>query len=111
MTSASLAIQLPFTVQSAIQVLSWGAAPDSAPHSHKQIAEWCDAFWCQYIDIDAPKDVEGLLPILADVETQWDLYLSNSYSVEELRTQTFDDERMPTEWFEDWLAQAGAATE
>ena len=27
------------------------------------------------------------MPILADVETQWDLYLANTYSLEELQKQ------------------------
>lgn len=98
-----LAIQLPFTPEAVEQVLAWGAAPDVAPHSHKQIAEWCDAFWCQYLDSDAPEEIEGLLPILTDVETQWDLYLANTYSLDELRSNSFENEQMPTDWFEDWL--------
>lgn len=101
--NSTLAIKLPFTAAAVAQVLAWGAAPDVAPHSHKQIAEWCDAFWCQYLDSDAPEEIERLLPILTDVETQWDLYLANTYSLDELRSQSFENERIPTEWFEEWL--------
>jgi hypothetical protein len=89
-----------------VQVLAWGASPDEAPYSHQQIAEWCDAFWRQFVDVDAPEDMERLLPILTDVETQWDLYLATTYSLDELRTQSFESERMPAEWFEDWLENA-----
>lgn len=96
-------IPLPFTAESVAQVLAWGASPDVAPYSHKQIAEWCDAFWCCYLDVDAPAEIERLLPLLTDVETQWDLYLANHYSVDELRTLSFESERMPTEWFGEWL--------
>lgn len=78
-------IDLPFTAASVIQVLSWGASPDDAPHTHEQIASWCDSFWCRYLDIDAPAPIERLLPILADVECQWDLYLANIYTSDELR--------------------------
>ena len=84
-------------------MLIWGANPESSPYSHKQIAEWCDRFWCQYLERDAEPEVERLLPILTDVETQWDLYLANTYSLEELRAKDFEQERMPKEWFNDWL--------
>ncbi|NKI97841.1 hypothetical protein [Rhizobacter sp. SG703] len=106
MLSNDSSIQLPFTVESVAKVLAWGAAPDMAPHSHRQIAEWCDRFWCRHLDVDAPEEIERLLPILADVETQWDLYLANTYSLDELRTRSFENERMPTAWFEEWLKAA-----
>ena len=99
-------VTLPFTPESVLQVLDWGAHPGSSPHSHKQIALWCDRFWCQYLDVDAPPQIEKLLPILTDVETQWDLYLANTYSLEELRTNAFEDVNLPTEWFEEWLRLA-----
>ena len=46
-------IEFPFTRDSVIRVLTYGAHPEASPYSHKQIAEWCDRFWCQYLDIDA----------------------------------------------------------
>ena len=101
-------VTLPFTPEAVIQVLEWGAHPERSPHSHKQIAEWCDRFWCQYIDVDAPPEIERLLPVLTDVETQWDLYLANTYQIEELRSRSFEDERLPIEWFQDWLSKVKA---
>jgi hypothetical protein len=86
-------------------MLAWGANPDSSPYSHKQIAEWCDRFWCKYLEIDVDAEIESLLPILAHVETQWDLYLVNTYSIEALQTKDFEQEQMPKEWFNEWLAQ------
>ena len=103
---ASKSIPLPFTPEAAIQVLAWGARPEAAPYSHMQIAEWCDRFWCQYMDIDAPASIERLLPILADVDAQWDLFLASTYSLEELRTNSFEEVRIPTAWFEEWLLKA-----
>lgn len=91
-------------------MLEWGAHPEQSPYSHKQIAEWCDRFWCQYIDIDAPLEIERLLPILTDVETQWDLYLANTYQIHELRSRSFEDEHLPVEWFQDWLSKAKACS-
>jgi hypothetical protein len=40
------------------------------------------------------------------VETQWDLYLANTFTLEELRSKSFENELMPVEWFNDWLSQA-----
>lgn len=76
-----------------------------SPYSHKQIAEWCDKFWCQYLDIDAPVEVEAILPFLTDVETQWDLYLANTFAIDQLRSNSFEGECMPVEWFKDWLEE------
>lgn len=102
------AADMPFTPESAIQMLEWGANPEQSPYSHRQIAEWCDRFWCQYLDINAPEEIERLLPILTDVETQWDLFLANTYTLEELRTQSFEQVRLPVAWFQKWLKQATA---
>ncbi len=88
-------------------MLQWGACPDASPYSHRQIAEWCDRFWCQFLDVDAPEDIERLLPVLADVDLQWDLFLSNTYSFEQLRSLSLDQINMPVEWFAEWLQQAG----
>lgn len=99
------AVDLPFTRAAVEVLLRHGADPDPSPYSHKEIAKWYDRFWSQYIDIDADEEIEQLLPVLADVETQWDLYLANKYSIEELRNGSFDDERMPAEWFVEWLDQ------
>lgn len=101
-------IDLEFTRENALNLLKGGANPDESPYSHKQIAEWCDKFWCLYLDVDAPKGIEVLLPILADVETQWDLYLANTYSLKELQEGNFESVRLPIEWFEQWLQEANA---
>lgn len=98
-------IDLEFNRSNAIKLLGFGTNPENSPYTHKQIAEWCDRFWCKYLDVDAENEIEELLPILTDVETQWDLYLANKYSIEELRVIDMDNEIMPKEWFNEWLSQ------
>lgn len=101
-------IELEFTRENALKLLSMGAHPERSLYSHKQIAEWCDKFWCQYLDVDAPNEIEKLLPILTAVETQWDLYLANTYSLKHLQTGNFEDVALPVEWFEEWIKEANA---
>ncbi len=95
---------MAFNKDNLLQLLAFGAKPEQSPYSHKQIAEWCERFWNAYSDIDAPENIEKLLPILADVETQWDLYLSNTYSLLELQQLDFEPINLPVEWFNEWIA-------
>ncbi len=98
-------IDLPFTKDSVLKVLQWGALPQNRPFSHQEIAIWCDKFWRRFMDVDAPSEIERLLPILADVDAQWDLYLANTFSSKELQTMSFDEVCLPVEWFNEWLSQ------
>jgi len=91
-----------------LALLAFGADPDKSPYSHKQIAEWCERFWNKYCDVDAPKDIEPLMPVLADIETQWDLYLASTLSLSELKEQDFESVLLPVEWFINWSAEANA---
>ena len=104
----STPIQLEFSRENFLILLGYGAEPETSPYSHKQIAKWCELFWNKYIDVDASDEIENIMPVLADVETQWDLHLVNSYSLPELRHRNFDQENMPVEWFENWLVEANA---
>ncbi|WP_231758799.1 hypothetical protein [Microbulbifer elongatus] len=104
----STPINLPFNKENFLSLLKYGANPDGSPYSHKQIVEWCENFWNEYCDIDAPNEIEIIMPILADVETQWDLYLVNTYSHEELQVINFESVRLPVEWFTSWIAEANA---
>ena len=103
-----LKITLPFTPHSVVEVLRWGAQPSTAPHGHEDIAQWCDRFWCQHLEDDPPEELARLLPVLTDVETQWDLYLANTFTVDELRTLSFAEVQLPVKWFQEWLFQAEA---
>jgi hypothetical protein len=105
--SVSISIELEFTPANARKVIALGL-DDSSNSTHQDIAHWCEKFWNKYCDVDAPEDIEKILPILADVETQWDLYLANRYSLKELQHLNFSEIKMPTEWFVSWLEQVNA---
>ncbi|SFR94332.1 hypothetical protein SAMN05216570_0969 [Dyella sp. OK004] len=104
-------LNLPYIPESVLTALRWGSIPESSPHTHREIAEWCDQFWCHFMDVDAPAEIERLLPVLADVDVQWDLFLANTYTFEQLRTLNLNDVRLPTEWFDDWARQAQPGSE
>jgi hypothetical protein len=57
------------------------------------------------MDIDTSTDIESIMPLLADVETQWDLYLVDT---SELKSQNLESVCMPTVWFQNWLGEVDA---
>ena len=100
-------LDLPFTPESFLILLEDGQKDESQrKHTHQTIAQWCEAFWGKYCDVDAPEEIERIMPLLADVETQWDLHLANTYSLEELQKLDFTQISMPPEWFTDWQKKA-----
>jgi len=101
-------INLEYSKDNFLALLAFGEKPEVSPYSHKQIAEWCEMFWNKYSDIDAPNEIEKIMPILADLETQWDLYLANTFSPDELRTSDFESVKLPVEWFINWSVEANA---
>jgi hypothetical protein len=59
----------------------------------------------QFLDTDESPDFDAAISIAADVDCQWDLFLGNTYSVEQLRQLDFAAVRLPTDWFLDWRKQ------
>ena len=110
--SVSTRLALPFVPESVVQVLRMGASPDTSTYCHQDIAHWCERFWNHFSDSDAIPEIERLLPVLADIECQWDLFLANTYSLCELQKLDFTAVRLPSEWFTGWLKQVeeGSAT-
>lgn len=82
-----------------------GLYPHDSPVSHRQIAQWCDRFWCRYRDLDAPPDIERVLPVLADVDAQWDLFVACTSGGGSPPQLHLDQVRMPVRWFEAWASQ------
>ena len=104
----STPIELEYSKGSLLTLLFYGENPDQSPYTHKQISEWCERFWNKYSDVDVAENIEKIMPILADVETQWDLYLVNTYSSSQLQQLDFETISLPLEWFKNWSAEANA---
>jgi uncharacterized short protein YbdD (DUF466 family) len=99
-------IQLEFSRENVQKVIEWGASPDSSPHSHQAIASWCERFWNKYCDIDAPEEIEEVMPLLAEIETEWDVYVA--HYKEQHPNGVTSSPRLPPEYFNKWLSQANA---
>ncbi|WP_449286749.1 hypothetical protein [Marinobacter sp. PE14] len=99
---SSKLIDLEYSKQGLVTLLAYSSKPDESPYTHQQIAEWVERFWNRYSDVEAPEEIESIMPILADIETQWDLHLANTYSIEEIRQGDFEAVRLPIQWFEAW---------
>jgi hypothetical protein len=106
-------INLPFTDKSLGQVLAWGASPETSPYSHQDISHWCSEL-CQAARSQYDAGFEQTLSerareIAEDVHVQWDLYLANTYSFEQLTKMDHGTVQLPPEWFECWLGKLGSS--
>lgn len=93
-------IPLPYTRESLVYLLACGSHPYTSPYSHRAIARWCELFWNQFCDVDASDEIEQLMPVLADVENQWD-----HFSAEKSCSAALEVNWMPAEWFSEWHEQ------
>jgi len=99
---------LDFDLDSLKQVLQFGIALPSGL-SHEFIAAWCSRF-AQYFRDEFDADRIGYdhklrvaEEIAEDVDAQWELFLMNTYSSEELQHIDHSSLKLPFEWFQEWL--------
>ncbi len=97
-------IQKPFTNENFKNLLKDGSKESDAEYTHQQIADWCRRWVCEDHNdrMDVPRE---LLDILEDVDIQWELYLANTYSYEDLTSLDFTQVRLPVDWFSNWSAK------
>lgn len=98
------AIDLPLTKESLILLLRYGQDIENAPYTHQEIAWWADDFYFSQSDRDVEIE-ETDAEVALDLHLQWQMFLSNSYSLEELQALDFSKVKLPAEWFANWLAQ------
>ncbi len=95
-------INLPLTKESLISLLRFGLDVENSPYTHQEIVGWADDFL--YGRSDEDSDIEDALEDIAlDLYLQWQMYLSNTYTLEELQTLDFSKVQLPSEWFSNWL--------
>lgn len=78
-------------------------------YSHQDFANWCRVHFANIFSKDLDlKEIgidEPTYEVLMDVDTQWDLFLVNTFKIEELQTLDLSTVKLPLEWFRDWLKQ------
>lgn len=69
--------------------------------SHKTLMDWCSL----YIHETDEGDNQNLLlnDKAIDIDAQWELFLSNTFTLSELQTLNLDLIKIPVQWLKDWL--------
>lgn len=73
--------------------------------SHKALVDWCSLY---IYEADKEDDQVLLLDdkartVMLDIDAQWELFLTNTFTVSELQTLNLDLIKLPVQWLEDWL--------
>ncbi|WML46758.1 hypothetical protein RCG23_14025 [Neobacillus sp. PS3-34] len=71
---------------------------------HKELADWCYEYWNseEQLEKSRYKGDKGL-KVAEEIDTQWELYLINTYSLTELQKLDVSKIQIPREWLQDWL--------
>lgn len=94
----------PFTNENLKYLLEDGSKECNAEYTHQQIADWCRLWGDEDHNdrMDVPREI---LDLIEDVDMQWDMYLSNTYSFDELAHLDLSQVCLPIEWFINWAAK------
>jgi len=68
-------------------------------YSHYQIANWCSNYVNYFEDFEV---LPLYLTLSEEIDNQWELYLLNSFSQEELVSIKINEITMPISWFQEW---------
>ncbi|MCY1691691.1 hypothetical protein OVA29_14235 [Exiguobacterium sp. SL14] len=81
--------------------------------THEELADWCyrymiDVYHNDFYHLETKRRgsyplSEQATEVANDIDTQWDLYLFNSYSWDALQTLDLATVRLPREWLEEWI--------
>jgi hypothetical protein len=94
-------IDEPFNIQALDDLLKDGSKNTDSKYSHQQIADWCRRWFVEIIKerMEAP---EPVYDIVQDIDAQWDLFLFNTYTHEDLLHLDLSKVKLPLEWFTGW---------
>jgi hypothetical protein len=67
--------------------------------THYQIATWCSDYVNYYDEFER---IPHFLTIAEDIDNQWELFLTNKFTFDELKTINLNNINMPLNWFEEW---------
>ena len=108
-------IDLPFNIDSLRHVLKQAAFEQNV-YTHQQISNWAWGFWWECDEgvlMEAAEDdaqLSAAAEIALDIDSQWDMFLFNTYSMEQLQSIDISKVQLPREWFQNWLEKIGSQT-
>lgn len=109
-------IDFPFSRASVVEVLK-GALAKPRRFTDQQLADWAYRYFMSDVaafdaaaaaSAPSPSD-DPAIDVVDDIHTQWDLYLSNTFTLEQLQNLDFAAVDLPREWYQAWLEQLGDA--
>ena len=103
-------IKESFTSEHLSELLLEGSEPSISQYTHQQIADWCRRWLIELIN-DRMEAPEQVYDIIQDIDAQWDLYLFNRYTYEDLIKLNLSKIQLPLEWFIDWRNKLKEFTE
>lgn len=97
-------IEFAFSPLNLLILLEQASKGQDREYNHQDIANWCLKYWEKYSEDETGlDDLEKLaVQLTSEVEAQWDLYLSNTYLLDQLKELDFASVYLPKEWFEQW---------
>lgn len=100
-------IDLPFTMDNLVLLLCKIISKEELEYSEQDFVNWCENFYWAIEEAEPFNEYDSqcnkLSEVLNDISAQWDLYLVNNYSLEELQELDFSIVKLPFAWFENWL--------
>lgn len=96
-------INLEFSIKN-LKVLLQNLIEEKSIYTHEEFANWIYKFVLNNIEsFDNGIEIDSNLEdIVNDIDAQWELYLVNSHSFEELQNIDLSKIKFPIEWLKDW---------
>lgn len=74
--------------------------------THEELADWCCDYTVKLQNVELNTKLEiTALSVATDIDSQWELYLVNSYTLEQLQTLDKSKVNLPEDWFKEWLSK------
>lgn len=99
-------IDVPFTPQSLARLLHDFVSGNNEEYTHHDFANWCYEYWNATVhdEIVPHTDLDKTaIEVVSDIDVQWELFLLNTYSSNELRSLDFSIVELPSTWLQGWL--------
>lgn len=73
--------------------------------THEDFANWCMVYADNFREVDFSNPVEqSAYEVADDIDAQWELYLVNTYTLEQLQGDR-SKITVPDDWFKEWLVK------